>query len=91
MFASGLIGGNHSYGVGFKRVHAYDGPLPDAEEGIEFWTRVPPDSGTPPQFAYWSDGSDGVLALDLGDREIVAIPATIVKRVDGYAYCRCKA
>ncbi|HXA20506.1 MAG TPA: hypothetical protein VN380_26235 [Thermoanaerobaculia bacterium] len=91
MYASGRIGGDRSYGVGFRRVHAYVGPLPDEEEGIEFWTKVPPDRGTPPQFAYWSDASDGVVSLDLGDREIVAIVATIVKRVDGYAYCRCKA
>jgi hypothetical protein len=91
MCASGRIGGDHSYGVGFRRVHAYAGPLPEGEDGIEFWTSVLPDRGTPPQFAYWSDGSEGVSSLDLGDREIVAIVATIVKRVDSYAYCRCKA
>ena len=91
MCVSGRIGGDRSYGVGFRRVHAYVGPLPDKEDGIEFWTRVPPDHGIPPQFAYWSDGSVGVFPLDLGDREIVAIAATIVKRVDSYAYCRCKA
>jgi hypothetical protein len=90
MCVSGRIGGDRSYGVGFRRVHAYVGPLPDDEEGIEFWTRVRPDQGTPPQFAYWSDGAVGVSPLDLGDREIVAIAATIVKRVDSYAYCRCK-
>ena len=54
-------------------------------------TDVPPDRGTSSQFAYWSDGAEGVKPLDLGDREIVTIVATIVKRVDSYAYCRCKA
>jgi hypothetical protein len=76
MCSSGRIGGDHSYGVGFRRVHAYAGPLPEGEDGIEFWTSVPPDRGIPPQFAYWSDGSEGVSPLDLGDREIVAIVAT---------------
>jgi hypothetical protein len=91
MCVSGRIGGDRSYGVGFRRVHAYVGPLPDDEDGIEFWTRVSPDWGTPPQFAYWSDGADEVFPLDIDDRELVSIAATIVKRVDSYAYCRCKA
>jgi hypothetical protein len=90
MCASGIIGGDRSYGVGFRRVHAYVGPLPEDEEGIEFWTRVPPDRGTPPHLAYWSEGSAGVGTLDLPDREIVAIMTMIVKRVDGHAHCRCK-
>jgi hypothetical protein len=90
MCANGIIGGDRSYGVGFRRVHAYVGPLPEDEEGIEFWTRVPPDRGTPPHLAYWSEGSAGVGTLDLSDREIVAIVTTIVKRVDGHAHCRCK-
>jgi hypothetical protein len=90
MCVTGRIGGDRSYGVGFKRVHAYVGPLPDEDDGIEFWTRVPPDRGTPPHLAYWSEGSEGVSTLDLDDREIVAIAATIVKRVDSYAHCRCK-
>lgn len=89
MCVSGLIGGDRSYGVGFRRVHAYTGPLPDGEEGIEFWTRVGPDRGTPPHLAYWSEGLEGVGVLDLGDREIVAIEAMFVKRVDGHAHCHC--
>jgi hypothetical protein len=90
MHISGRIGGDRSYGSGFKRVHAYVGSLPDGEEGIEFWTRVARDTGTAPHLAYWTDGSAHVTSLDVGGREIVAITATIVKRVDGYAYCRCK-
>jgi hypothetical protein len=89
MSVSGRIGGDHSYGTGFRRVHAYVGPLPTGEEGIEFWTSIAPDRGSPPHLAYWSEGSTGVVNLDLGDREIVAIDGTIVKRVDGYAHCRC--
>jgi hypothetical protein len=88
MSLSGMIGGDRSYGVGFKRVHAYVGPLPDGEEGIEFWTSVAPDRGTPPHLAYWTEGSAGVSPLDVDDREIVVIVATIVKRVDGHAHCR---
>lgn len=90
MCATGLVGGDRSYGTGFRRVHAYTGALSEDGEGIEFWTNVAPDGGTPPHLAYWTEGSEGIAALDLGDREIVAIPATIVKRVDGYAHCRCK-
>lgn len=91
MCAAGIIGGDRSYGVGFRRVHAYVGALPDYEDGIEFWTRVRPDRGTPPHLAYWSEGSGGVGTLEVDGREIVTIVTTIVKRVDGYAHCRdCK-
>jgi hypothetical protein len=90
MCAIGRIGGDRSYGVGFRRVHAYVGHLPGDEDGIEFWTKVLPDRGTPPHLAYWTEDSEGVDTLDLGDREIVTIVATIVKRVDGYAHCHCK-
>lgn len=90
MCATGIIGGDRSYGVGFRRVHAYAGPLPDGENGIEFWTRVRPDRGTPPHLAYWSEGFAEVGTLDLEDRELVTIVATIMKRVDSHAHCRCK-
>ena len=90
MCADGVVGGDRSYGVGFRRVHAYAGPLPEGEEGIEFRTDVEPDRGTPPHLAYWTEGSPDVSTLDLGDREIVSIATTVVKRVDGYAHCRCK-
>jgi hypothetical protein len=90
MCVSGRIGGDRSYGHGFRRVHAYVDHLPEGEEGIEFWTRVPRDSGTPPHLAYWTEDSPGVTPLDAGDRQLVAINATIVKRVDGHAHCRCK-
>jgi hypothetical protein len=90
MCGSGRVGGDRSYGHGFRRVHAYVGPLPDGDDGIEFWTRVPPDRGTPPHLAYWTEGSEGVIPLDVGDREIVTIEATIVKRVDSHAHCHCK-
>lgn len=89
MCASGRIGGGRSYGYGFVRVHAYTGPLPDGADGIEFWTRLPPDRNTPPQLAYWTEGREGVTSLDVGDRELVAIEATIVKRVDSHAHCLC--
>jgi hypothetical protein len=89
MCDSETIGGGRSYGHGFKRVHAYVGPLPDDDDGIEFWTRVSPDEGTPPHLAYWTEGATGVSPLDVDGRELVGIPATVVKRVDGYAHCRC--
>lgn len=91
MCADGIVGGYRSYGHGFRRVHAYVGALPEGEEGIEFWTKVQPDRGTPPHLAYWSEGSPGVGFQEVGDREIVTIKTTIAKRVDGYAHCRCKS
>jgi len=91
MCATGRIGGGRSYGSGFRRVHAYVGPLPDADDGLEFWTKVPPDQGTPPHLAYWTEGAEGVSTLAVSEnQEIVAIVATVVKRVDSHAHCRCK-
>src|SRR5213075_3431015 len=86
MCRTGKIGGDRSYGVGFRHVHAHRGPLEDHLGGIEFWTTIPPYRHAPPMLAYWNEGASGVELLVLPDRELVAIPATIVKRVDSYAY-----
>lgn len=88
MCESGRVGGDRSYGVGFLRVHAFRGALDDRLGGIEFWTTIQPYRHAPPALAYWNEGDPGVESLMLPDRELVAIPATIVKRVDSYAYCR---
>jgi hypothetical protein len=92
MCASGRIGGGQTWGTGFRRVHAYRGHLSDDLGGIEFWTTVEPYRHAPPALAYWNEGAPGVELLTLSDRELAAIPVTIVKRVDSYAYCRsCQA
>ncbi len=88
MCRSGRIGGGASYGVGLTRVHAFTGPLPDHLGGIEFWTPVKPFPHSPKGQAFWNAGDGGVGELDVGDRSLAAIPATIVKRIDSYAYCR---
>ena len=90
MCTTGRIGGDRSYGSGLRRVHAYVGSLPEGDDGLEFWTRVPPDAGTPPHLAYWTEGTEGVSTLNLAEGgEIVAIAALVVKRVDSHAHCRC--
>lgn len=93
MCQSGLVGGDRSYGIGSRQVRAFTSPLPPFAGGIEFWTSVPPYPDAPPKMAYWNEAMPGVEPLDLPDRQIVAIRATIVKRVDDYAYCRdeCKS
>lgn len=88
MCASGRIGGGQTWGSGFRRVHAYRGQLENHLGGIEFWTMIEPYRHAPPALAYWNEGTPGVELLTLPDRELVAIRATIVKRVDSHAYCR---
>ena len=88
MCESGRIGGGPSYGVGFTRVHAFVGALPDHLGGIEFWTAVEPYRYSPKGLAYWNLGDPGVEPMKVGDRTLASIAATIVKRLDSYAYCR---
>lgn len=88
MCASGWIGGGPSQGVGFTRVHAFTGPLPDHLGGLEFWTSVEPYPYSPKGQAFWNLGDPGVEPMEVGDRTLASIPATIVKRLDSYAYCR---
>lgn len=92
MCESGMVGGGPSYGVGFTRVHAFTGPLPAHLGGLEFWTAVAPYPFSPKGQAFWNAGDPGVVSMDVEDRTLAAIPATIVKRTDSYAYCRsCRA
>lgn len=60
-------------------VKAYRGPLPDGEDGVEFWTDTPPTAGTgTPTTAYWREGSPGVSAEADG---MVCIAVVVTKRV----------
>ena len=88
MSQSGLIGGGRSYGIGLVRVHAFVGPLPEQLGGIEFWTGVEPYPYSPRGQAFWNAGDPRVVSIHVDNRTLAAIPATIVKRVDSYAYCR---
>lgn len=85
---SGRIGGKaprNVYASAIPKVKAYVGHLPSGKSGIEFFTNIEPDRGTPPNRANWSQGRDGVIDVgpDPNDgQDIVAIPARIIKRVD---------
>jgi hypothetical protein len=54
------IWGKAARGSDIPKVKAYPGFLPDGEKGIEFVTDIPPDSGSPPTFAYWSAGRSDI-------------------------------
>jgi hypothetical protein len=42
------------------KVKAYRGLLPSGHKGFEFETKIRPDTGCPPDQAYWSNGRPGV-------------------------------
>ncbi len=54
-----IWGSTPRYGYAPK-VQAYVGRLPLGEEGIEFWTDIPPDFGSPPGLVAWSRPRQGV-------------------------------
>ncbi len=61
--ASGSLWGEpmrNNFVSDIPRVKAYDRRLRDGELGIEFYTDVAPDTGSPPGRAYWSGPRDGV-------------------------------
>jgi len=58
---SGEIWGGPPEGGGFfPAVQAYYGHLPSNTRGLEFVTDIQPDSGTPPNVAYWRGPRPGV-------------------------------
>ncbi len=88
MESSSSIGGKAPRNIdssAISKVKAYVGHLPSGRSGIEFFTNIGPDRGTPPNRANWSRGRDGVIEVGTDPRDgqdIVAISARIVKRVD---------
>lgn len=83
MERSGRIGGRPMRNIGagvFPRVKAFIGPLPADRSGIEFETSIPPDPGSPPGQAFWSQGQPGVETIEAN--ELVMIPVKILKRQD---------
>lgn len=85
MAATGKLGGRPARNIAaglFPKVKAFDGPLPEGYAGIEFSTPVAPDPWHVPGCPVWSGPRDGVeIAPD--DSDLVLIPVTITKRVDG--------
>jgi hypothetical protein len=61
-------------------VKAWAGPLPEGIVGIEFYTTVPPDPFSPPNWPEWSEGSRGVVILERN--ELVSIPVIVTMRRD---------
>jgi hypothetical protein len=71
--------GNYFAGI-IPCVKAWEGPLPEAIVGIEFYTDVPPDPWSVPGWPEWSQGRPGVIVLD--PDELVAIPVVVTMRRD---------
>lgn len=61
---TGELWGLPARGSDRPTVKAYRGPLPAGLAGIEFYTNVSPDDGTPPFRASWSGPRDGVRVED---------------------------
>ncbi len=61
-------------------VKAWSGALPDGMIGLEFYTDVEPDPGSPPLSPEWSEGRPGVITLER--KELVAIPVVVTMRRD---------
>ena len=80
MESTGKVGGRAArnvYAGSIPMVKAFDGPLPDGKNGIEFYASVKPDPGGAPGRPTWSRGRPDVEVLD---DEMVAIPVRITKR-----------
>ena len=80
MSRTGHIGGRVPFGGRRPTVQAFEGPLPEDQAGIEFWTEVRPDPGGVPGQARWTLSRPGVLSREGG--EVAAIPAKITRRRD---------
>jgi len=61
-------------------VKAWDGPLPEGIVGVEFYTDVEPNPGSPPRWPEWSQGRPGVVVLERD--ELVAIKVLVTMRRD---------
>lgn len=60
---TGLMCGRTHRGGAVPSVKAYVGALPALERGVEFFTDVPPLTGTAPHLALWRQGSPGVISM----------------------------
>jgi hypothetical protein len=54
----------HNNQSDIPKVKAFDGPLPEGREGIEFTTGVEPDRGSRPGKPCWSGPRPGVIVED---------------------------
>jgi len=63
-------------------VKAYRGPLPQSEEGIEFFTIAVP-SGTHPYDVFWYQGSQDVWDVQHNGSTFAMIVVKVAKRVYG--------
>src|SRR5688572_20008581 len=81
--ASGVVRGKpraNIYAGLYAAVKAWDGPLPDGIVGIEFFTDVEPDPGSPPEWPQWSEGRPGVVVLE--KNALVEISVIVTRRHD---------
>ncbi|WP_269766171.1 RHS repeat-associated core domain-containing protein, partial [Burkholderia ubonensis] len=77
--ATGMHTGTASHkGMGVVRINAYDGPLPEGQRGLEFYTPAKPTSVIPGGLVTWHPGHDPHCSLsESGD--IAQIPITVTK------------
>lgn len=73
------IWGRTPYASTWPQVEAYLGPLPDGSAGIEFFTKVAPNSGGRPRHLRWS-WSPGRLGVRI-DGEFAKIDCEVVRVV----------
>lgn len=76
MQASGELWGKAPRGSATPQPKAYDGPLPEHEIGIEFWTDAAPRPGSAPGKIRWWPGDPGVHLMEDQDFAKIAIEVT---------------
>uniref|UniRef100_UPI00146FB8C2 RHS repeat-associated core domain-containing protein n=1 Tax=Comamonas composti TaxID=408558 RepID=UPI00146FB8C2 len=77
--ALGIHSGTASHkGMGVVRINAYDGPLPEGQRGLEFYTPAKPTSVVPGGLVTWHPGHDPHCTLS-EDREVAQIPIKVTK------------
>lgn len=77
---TGRIRGYPARGRHIPKVKAYEGPLPEGKQGIEFTTDVPPDRGGAPGLPTWSGLRPGIWhGTDDQGRDFVEIDVEVTK------------
>ena len=71
---SSEIHGEADRGSFFPSIDAWRGELPGDKPGVEFYTDVPPDRGTPPGTARWSGDRQGLSRR--GDKLVLVATIT---------------
>jgi hypothetical protein len=79
MEESGELWGKAPRGSDIPTVQAYEGPLPPEAKGVEFTTKVPPDSGGVDVRPGWSGKREGVGSKETDHGDFATIPIKVIK------------